>query len=142
VALIFLGGLVGGAVINLFFPFPISPSTWIRFVGAVPLALGIWLFVGARVAFRRHGTPLMPWSPSTGLVQDGPYRFTRNPIYLAFVTMYLGVSLIFNSVYILFILVIVWTLFDQMQIPREERYLEERFGEEFTRYKARVRRWI
>jgi len=55
---------------------------------------------------------------------------------------YLTVALFFDSAYVLVILVIVLILFDRLQIPREERYLQEKFGEEYTRYRARVRRWI
>jgi protein-S-isoprenylcysteine O-methyltransferase Ste14 len=142
VALIFLCGLVGGAVVNLFYPVPIWPGTWIRLVGLVPLAVGIWLLASARAAFKRHRTALMPWTPSAELVQDGPYRFTRNPVYLAFALMYLGAGFIFNSTYVLVMLAIIIVLFDFTQIPREERYLQEMFGEEFIRYEAKVRRWI
>lgn len=142
VAVVFLAGLVGGAVINFIFPLPIWSGFWIRLIGIVPLIVGAWLFVSARAAFRRHRTALMVWTPSTELVQDGPYRFTRNPIYLAFTTMYLGLSFIFDSAYILVMLVIVVILFDRTQIPREELYLQEKFGEEFSRYRAKVRRWI
>jgi len=142
VALVFLAGLVGGTAINLFLPVPVWPGIWIQFVGLIPLAVGMLLFAWARRAFRRHQTSLMPWTPSSALVTDGPYSFSRNPIYLAFCVIYLGASLFFNSAYILVMLVVVFVLFDRTQIPREERYLEEKFGEEFTTYKARVRRWI
>jgi protein-S-isoprenylcysteine O-methyltransferase Ste14 len=142
VALIFLLGLVGGVAVNLFFPFPIWPGIWIRFAGLIPIAFGIALFAWARVVFRRHQTPLMPWSPSTALVEDGPYAISRNPIYLAFVIMYLGMSFVFDSAYILVMLVVVLVLFDRLQIPREEKYLEAKFGEEFSRYRAKVRRWL
>ena len=133
---------MGGAAINLVLPVPIWPGDWIRLVGLAPLAIGGLLFAWARAAFRRHLTSLMPWTPSTALVQDGPFSFSRNPIYLAFCIMYLGASLIFNSAYILVMLVVVFVLFDRTQIPREERYLEAKFGDEFTRYKAKVGRWI
>jgi len=76
------------------------------------------------------------------LVQDGPYRFSRNPIYLSFALMYLGASLIVNSLLPLVVLVLMVVRWDRVQIPREERYLQERFGEEYNRYKAKVRRWI
>jgi protein-S-isoprenylcysteine O-methyltransferase Ste14 len=142
VALIFILGLVGGIAVNLVLPVPIWPSVWIRLVGLAPLAIGAVLFAWARSAFRRHRTSLMPWSPSTTLVQDGPYSFSRNPIYLAFCTMYLGLSLVFNSGYILVMLLVVLVLFDRTQIPREERYLEAKFGEQFTNYKGKVRRWV
>ncbi len=106
------------------------------------MVVGIWLLASARTAFRRHRTALMPWTPSAELVQDGPYRFTRNPVYLAFALMYMGTSFIFDSAYVLIMMVVVVVLFDREQIPREERYLQEKFGEEFARYKAKVRRRI
>ncbi len=142
VALVFLGGLIGGAVINIFFPVPIWSGAWTWLAAVVPLVAGVWLFASARLSFKRHQTALMPWTPSAKLVQDGPYRFTRNPIYLAFGTLYLSVALILNSAYILVMLLIVLVLFDRIQIPREERYLQAKFGDEFSAYKARVRRWI
>jgi protein-S-isoprenylcysteine O-methyltransferase Ste14 len=111
-------------------------------LGIIPLLAGVWLFSSARAAFRHHQTALMPWTPSANLVQDGPFGFSRNPIYLAFVTMYLGLALVFDSVYILIMLVVVIILFDRKQIPREERYLQEKFGDEFSQYKTKVRRWI
>jgi protein-S-isoprenylcysteine O-methyltransferase Ste14 len=84
----------------------------------------------------------MPWSPTSALVTDGPYRFSRNPVYLSFAIVYLGFSLLLNSAYILVMLLIVVGLFDRFQIPREERYLRGVFGKEFESYSARVRRWL
>jgi len=142
IPVILVVGLILGVVANLFLPFPLLPGGWFRPVGVVPLAVGAWLFFSARAAFRQHNTPLMPWKPSSGVVKDGPYRFTRNPIYLAFGMWCLGVSFVFNSGYVLIVLVAVVVLFDRVQIPREERYLQEMFGEEYARYSAKVRRWI
>src|SRR2546426_11086298 len=134
VPFVFLGGFVIGALANLFFPFPIWRSVWIQVIGVVPLVAGIWLFASARAAFKRHKTSLMPWEPSVELVQDGPYRFSRNPIYLSFAMVYLGASFIFNSALLLVVLALVLVLFDRTQIPREERYLQEKFGEEYSSY--------
>src|SRR5712692_1199466 len=142
VPFVFLGGFAIGVIVNLFFPFPIWRSIWIQVIGVLPLVGGIWLFSSARAAFRIHRTSLMPWEPSVALVQDGPYMFSRNPIYLSFATMYLGASFIFNSALLLIVLAFVLVLFDRTQIPREERYLQERFGEEYSRYRAKVRRWV
>ncbi len=143
IAVVFLLGLASGIIANLFVvPFPIVQSTWIAVVGVVPLAVGAYLFVSARRAFRRRATPLMPWKATTQLVQDGPYMYTRNPIYLALALWFLAASLIFNSAYLLDIVVVVVILFDRTQIPREERYLEDKFGEEYARYKSKVRWWI
>ena len=140
--LVFLGGFIFGAVINFFFPIPIWHSIWIQVFGVLPLVLGIWLLVSANMTLRRHKTPPEPWKPSVELVQDGPYRFTRNPIYLSFAVIYLGASFIFNSAFALIMLIPVSVLIDRTQIPREEHYLKEKFGEEYNRYKAKVRRWI
>ena len=131
-----------GVVINFFLPTPIWPGIWTQLFGTAPLVLGIWLFASGIGTLRRHKTPPEPWKPSVELVQDGPYRFTRNPIYVSFAAIYLGVSFIFNSSLALIMLIPVLVLFDRKQIPREERYLEEKFGEEYNRYKAKVRRWI
>lgn len=141
-AAIFLLGLIGGALVNVYFPFPIWPGTVIRVIGILPLLLGVALFVWARATFRRHMTALMPWTRTTTLVTDGPYGFSRNPIYLSFVLVYLGLSFIFNSTYVLIMLVVVMVLFDRLQIPREESYLRGLFGDEFDSYAAKVRRWL
>jgi len=137
-----LGGFVLGGVINFFIPFPIWPSVWTRVVGFVPLAVGTGLLVTTRDAFTRHRTSTRPWEPSVALVQEGPYRFSRNPIYLSIAAIFLGVSLFDNSVLLLVVLAIDLILVDRIQIPREERYLQERFGDAYSQYKARVRRWI
>jgi len=142
VAVIYLAGLVGGAAINFVIPLLVLPGIWVRLVGLVPLVLGACLFAWARATFRRQGTALMPWKPSSELVRDGPFGFSRNPIYLSFSLIYLAAALIFDSVYILVMLVVAVVLFDRTQIPREERYLQERFGGEFSEYRTRVRRWI
>jgi protein-S-isoprenylcysteine O-methyltransferase Ste14 len=141
-AVVFLLGLIGGLAINLILPVPISPWTWTRFVALIPLAVGLLLFAWSSATFRRHKTALMPWSASAQLVRDGPYAFSRNPIYLASGVLYFGVALASNSTYVLVMLVVVLVLFDRRQIRREERYLEEKFGEEYRSYRAKVRRWV
>jgi len=142
VAAVFLLGLIGGALINVYFPLPIWPGTVLRVIGFLPLLLGVALFAWARATFRRHTTALMPWTRTTALVTDGPYGFSRNPIYLSFVLVYLGLAFIFDSAYVLIMLVVVVVLFDRLQIPREERYLKGLFGAGFDSYAAKVRRWL
>ena len=142
IALIFLVGLIGGIVLNFALPLPIWPSLWIRPIGLAPLIAAIWLFTSARRAFRRHLTALMPWTPSTSLVEEGPYSFSRNPIYLAFIMFYLGLAFLFDSLYVLGMMVVILVLFDRFQIPREERYLQQKFGAEYGNHMSRVRRWV
>jgi protein-S-isoprenylcysteine O-methyltransferase Ste14 len=134
--------MIGGVLVNVYFPFPIWPGIVIRAIGFLPLFLGAAIFAWARAAFRRHMTALMPWTRTTALVTDGPYGFSRNPIYLSFVLVYLGLSFIFDSAYVLIMLVVVVVLFDRLQIPREERYLRGLFRAEFDLYASKVRRWL
>jgi len=76
------------------------------------------------------------------IVRTGPYRFSRNPIYLAFSLLHLGISLWVNSAWLLSTLALAITVMTYLVIPREERYLERRFGEDYLQYKAVVRRWF
>ncbi|MDG6905290.1 MAG: hypothetical protein JRN20_05830 [Nitrososphaerota archaeon] len=101
IAVVFLLGLAAGILVNLILPFPIWKSAWIALIGVIPIVTGTWFFVAAGRTFKRHNTPLMPWKPTSELVSDGPYKYSRNPIYLAFALWYLSVAFFFNSAYIL-----------------------------------------
>ena len=91
---------------------------------------------------RRAQTPVDPYSPSTAIVVEGPYRYTRNPLYLALTLFYLALASIVNSVWPLLLLPLVLLVIQRGVIAREERYLEQKFGEQYLRYKSRVRRWL
>ncbi|HEV7444718.1 MAG TPA: isoprenylcysteine carboxylmethyltransferase family protein, partial [Steroidobacteraceae bacterium] len=80
--------------------------------------------------------------PTTTIVRKGPYRFSRNPIYLAFSLLQLGLSLWVNSLALLIALIPAVALMWLVVIPREERYLEARFPSDYLPYKASVRRWL
>jgi len=92
--------------------------------------------------FRRAGTTPNPTKPTTALVLRGPYRFTRNPMYLGFAALYLGVTLLVNSLWPLLLFPAVVGLVQGRVIAREEAYLEAKFGNEYRAYKMRVRRWL
>lgn len=102
------------------------------------LALELW----AIGAFRRRRTAVQPWKPSTALVAEGPYRFSRNPIYLGFAVTYLGLALALASWLALALLVPCLLVVDRGVIAREERYLSAKFGASYDAYCGRVRRWI
>jgi protein-S-isoprenylcysteine O-methyltransferase Ste14 len=76
------------------------------------------------------------------MVVEGPYRVTRNPIYLAFTLLYAGITVLVNALWAALLLPFVLAIMRRGVIDREERYLERRFGDDYLRYKARVRRWI
>jgi protein-S-isoprenylcysteine O-methyltransferase Ste14 len=111
-------------------------------LGAALLAAGIALFAGSAARFRAAGTPVPARKPTTAIVRTGPYRFSRNPIYLAFSLIHLGIASWANSVWLLATLVGAVALIHYVVIRREERYLERLFGAEYLAYKASVRRWL
>jgi protein-S-isoprenylcysteine O-methyltransferase Ste14 len=92
--------------------------------------------------FRAAGTPVPGNKPTTVIVRTGPYRLSRNPIYLAFSLLHLGIAIWVNSLWLIATLIATVALMALVVIPREERYLERRFGAEYLDYKASVRRWL
>ncbi|NQV80212.1 MAG: isoprenylcysteine carboxylmethyltransferase family protein, partial [Alphaproteobacteria bacterium] len=92
--------------------------------------------------FRRAGTAVQPYKPSTTVVTDGVYRFSRNPIYLGLTAFYLGLAFAVNSGWAILLLPLVLVVMHYGVIAREERYLEGKFGAAYRDYKNRVRRWL
>jgi protein-S-isoprenylcysteine O-methyltransferase Ste14 len=140
--LVYLGAIALGLVIHLLWPARVAPASVGTPVG-LALTLGaVALFAYAVRTFRAAGTPIPGNRPTTRIVRAGPYRFSRNPIYLAFSVLQLGLALWLNSLWILLTLIPAVALMALVVIPREERYLEARFPAEYLPYKASVRRWL
>jgi protein-S-isoprenylcysteine O-methyltransferase Ste14 len=91
---------------------------------------------------RRAQTSLNPSEPVKALVIEGPFKVTRNPIYVGFTLIYIGIALLVNTLWPLLLLPVVQNVMRQGVIEREERYLERKFGQEYLAYKERVPRWI
>jgi protein-S-isoprenylcysteine O-methyltransferase Ste14 len=102
------------------------------------IAVGLW---GVR-AFRQAGTAVRPDRPVTALVTNGPYQYTRNPLYMGLITIYLGIVLSSGVLWLLVTLVPVLAMVHWKIVRREEQFLEAKFGEDYRDYKARVRRWV
>ncbi len=125
----------------------ILPTSWppvgVRLAAAL-LAGGAWLALdgAAMVFFRRAGTSMVPMNPTTALVTSGPYRFTRNPMYVGMAFLYVALAFAFGVIWALVFLPIVIVVIDRFVIAREEPYLERKFGQAYRDYKARVRRWL
>jgi protein-S-isoprenylcysteine O-methyltransferase Ste14 len=130
-----------GFVIHLFWPVEFVPQA-VEPLGAVLMLAGAVLFPLSAREFQRAGTPVPARNPVTALVRSGPYRFSRNPIYVAFTLIQLGFAIWVNSVWVLVALVAVLALMNFSVIAREERYMEGRFGDEYRDYLRSVRRWI
>lgn len=140
--LIFLAALVAGLLIQRAFPMPFLAAPWARAAGVLLVAAAFALAGSAARMMRRAGTNIDPRKPATTLVVDGPFRFTRNPLYLSLTLLYGGISCLANALWPLVLLPGVLAMIRYGVIAREERYLERKFGEAYLRYKASVRRWV
>ena len=114
----------------------------IETAGTVLIALGLLLIGWAMLTFLRARTAILPMKPAARLVDTGPYRITRNPMYTGMSLIYLGGMLVMNWVWALFIFPLVLLLLYRLVISKEEKYLLAEFGEEYREYCRRVRRWI
>ena len=139
---VYLGSIALGLVLHLLWPARLVPLSVSTPAGAIVTVLAIALFVSAVRILRAAGTPVPGNRPTTTIVRTGPYRFSRNPIYLAFSLVQLGLSLWVNSLALLTTLIPAVAIMWLVVIPREERYLEARFPSEYSPYKASVRRWL
>ena len=110
--------------------------------GSVLVVAGILLAVVAERRFKRAGTAVRPFEPSTALVEDGPFRFTRNPMYLGMILVLAGVFILLGSLSPLLVLpAFVWLLHARF-VVHEEAHMERHFGERYLVYQRRVRRWF
>jgi protein-S-isoprenylcysteine O-methyltransferase Ste14 len=121
---------------------PIIRYDVLKTLGTLGLVLGAGIALSAVGLFRRSGTDVKPWTPSTVLVTDGVYRWTRNPMYLGMALIYAGVAMLLDDLTVLLLLIPVVIVIQREVIAREEAYLEVRFGEPYRAYRASVRRWI
>jgi protein-S-isoprenylcysteine O-methyltransferase Ste14 len=111
-------------------------------LGFVVVAGGV-LFAGWGIlTFRRRSTAIIPFHPATTIVMTGPYRLTRNPMYIGMSVQYSGVALLLDTWWAFALLPVVVAIIDRQVIAREERYLSSAFGAEYDSYRSRVRRWI
>jgi protein-S-isoprenylcysteine O-methyltransferase Ste14 len=106
------------------------------------IAAGVTIAAAAAFSFRRAGTPVIPFEPSTALVTAGLYRFTRNPMYLGMVSVLIGAALLFGSLGAWLPVPAFILIIRNNFILGEERFLEEIFGQQYRDYKSRVGRWL
>lgn len=143
--LIFALPLAVAAAVHSRRPWPIATDNGTALiVGAfIAIATGVSIGLGSVSSFRAARTTVLPMGrPTTAIVERGPYRFTRNPMYLAMAVAYAGVSLLLNNFWALSFLLPVLLVVDVFVIRREERYLAAKFGDTYTQYCSRVRRWL
>ena len=139
---LYLGCLLAGLVLDILWPAPIVPSAIQFTVGPVLIVLGLVLAAAAMARFRAAGTTVPTSEPTTAIVTNGPYRISRNPIYVALSLIYAGIGITVDSPWIVGLLVPLLVVMEYGVIRREERYLTDKFGDDYRDYKAAVRRWL
>ena len=139
--LLFAGPWLAGFLLDLAVHLPRLPGV-LRLVGLPLTAAGVALIVWFFVTMQRAGTPVDPRERPTTLVQAGPFRLTRNPAYVGWTFLYLGLTLLTGGRWALVLLPGVLVAVNVGVIRREERYLEEQFGADYREYLGRVRRWL
>jgi len=143
--LLFAGALLIGCLLSWLIP--IGPGLGaangraLAVGGSLALA-GLALGVLSIREFRRAGTSVVPGEPSTTLLETGPYRFTRNPIYIGLVILYFGLAIVLTSAWMLVLLIPVLIILQRGVVEREEAYLKAKFGQVYRQYQARVPRWL
>ena len=142
---LFVAGFLAGWLVHREWPVPVAPdgrAPVLVGAGWVVAALGIAIMGWGLLTFVRHRTAIIPHRPATRLVDTGPYRYSRNPMYVGMTTAYLGGVLVTNMFWPLLLLPLVLLGLTRAVIRREERYLADAFGAEYDAYRARTRRWL
>jgi protein-S-isoprenylcysteine O-methyltransferase Ste14 len=110
--------------------------------GIVLIVAGLAVARAGALAVWKANSSIIPMRPTTAIVSDGPYALTRNPMYLGMVFIYIGIAFLTHSAWAVVLLPLVVFGVDRLVIAKEERYLRGKFGEAYTSYCSRVRRWI
>jgi len=140
--LIFLVAIVLGTLIHFIWPFPIPVPVLGRWVAGAVIVACVVLATWARTTFTRAGTNVNPHLPSTALVETGPFRFTRNPMYMAMTIALVALAFATRVGWFLVLTVPVFALIHRGVVLREERYLAHKFGVPYDEYRQRVRRYL
>ena len=129
-------------VLRWFWPMPILAHSVTFWPGLALLLLGLAIVMWGRRALRAAGTNMNPTLPTTAIVTSGPFRFSRNPLYMALTLLYLGLALAVNTWWGIVVLVPLLILMHRGVVLREERYLEAKFGDSYRQYCSKVRRYL
>ncbi len=143
--LLFLLAYIAGEALHYFAPCPLNRIISNRVgyaVGTLLLFVGIVVVVSSVATFKAARTTVVPYGRAARLVSWGPFRFTRNPMYVGVTLAYLGVAALRMALWPVLLLPLVLVTLNYLVIPQEEFLLREMFGVEYDRYCARVRRWL
>jgi protein-S-isoprenylcysteine O-methyltransferase Ste14 len=140
--LVYLAGLVVGLLVSMWMPTKVvpNPAAWI--IGGFLIFCGAVLAGSAILQFKGVGTTVRPDRAASSLVIAGPYKITRNPMYLGLALVYLGIAMADQSIWALILFPVIMIIIQHWAIEPEEAFLERRFGTDYSSYKANVRRWL
>jgi len=138
-----LAGVLVLVTLALHFMLPEERNVgWEQVIGLLLVAVGAGLSSFAAAIFQARETTRKPWGEPTKFVEQPPFTWTRNPMYLGLVTVLLGLAIFFGSIAMLLAPAVFFAVIDRLVIPREEETMERLFGQDYAAYKDRVRRWV
>jgi protein-S-isoprenylcysteine O-methyltransferase Ste14 len=140
--LLYAAAFVIVLALRWFWPLPLLGHAVALWVGVSAIVLGLAIAIAGRRALQAAATNVDPMRPTTAIVTSGPYRFSRNPLYAALTLLYLGLTLVFNTLWGFVVLVPLVITMHCGVVLREERYLERKFGEVYRQYRSKVRRYF
>ena len=136
-----IGSLAIVILLHYLFPTPLISKPY-NYFGIILVAAGLLILFWSFGLFRKKDTPILPGKKPSALVIEGPYKFTRNPMYLGVTTALLGIAIYLGDL-LAFLAPVIFFVFVSLRfIPREERLMEKLFGKKYLGYKKKVRRWI
>jgi len=136
-----------GLFVGLFLRYSVQPleflaNDYLPAFGWSLILISIVIFAMATKFFIKAHTNVDVRKPTTSIVASGPYKFSRNPIYLSMTLLYLGITILVNDFWLIVTLIPVLLTIQYGVIKREEAYLTKKFGETYIQYKKSVRRWL
>ena len=138
----FLIGLIAMILLSSFVPI----GRWLhfpwRYIGIIIMVLGFSLSLGSGMFFRKLGTNPRPGTRATLIVTKGPFKYTRNPMYLGLITMLIGTSILLGTFSPLIVIPIIFLILHTQFVLREEKWMAEWFGEPYLEYKKKTPRWL
>ena len=141
--LVYLAFILSGVALRYALPLPNPADRFLmRAAGVAIILAGLWLNSGAWRLFKRTGQHPAPWKPSPELVLSGPYRFTRNPMYLGMTCIQVGLGVALNNLWISLLAALSLLAVHFIAVVPEEKYLTEKFGESYVGYLIKTRRYL
>ena len=140
--IIYAISILSGIGMNNLWPLAMPFGLHGRFYGGIIIVVATLVAAWALLHFHRHDTDVRPDKPDSALIISGPYRFTRNPLYMVLTLVQITAAVWLDNLWILLLVIASVIVITRYAITREELYLEQLFGQEYLKYKQRVRRWF